>query len=110
MIEQCQNSFDGKPLTFAKYSDDSKEVAHLEDIQKIDIEKNFVPASPDKNPKSMRTKVYIVLTSQDDKQSLRSLKAIWNNFFGKLGLAPEDVRWNIGNEPYFWTLTPPPIS
>lgn len=103
MIEQCQNSFDSKPLTFERNPDDSKELAHLQDIQNR-IEKNFQPAGPDKNLKAMRTKIHIILTSQDDKQSLSTLKTIWNSFFGKLGLAPEDIDWTIGNEPYFWTL------
>jgi len=103
MIEDCQNSFDGKPLKFEKASDDSKEAVHLQDIQSR-IEKNFEAAGPDKNLKSMGTKVYIILTSQDDKQTLKTLKRIWNNLFGKLGLAPEDINWSIGNEPIFWTL------
>jgi hypothetical protein len=106
MIEDCQNSFDGKLLRFDRDSDDRKEVVHLQDIQNR-IEKNFEPARPDNNLKSMGTKVYIILTSQDDKQTLKSLKTIWNNLFGKLGLAPEDIKWTIGNEPYFWTLQAP---
>jgi hypothetical protein len=103
MIEQCQNSFDGKPLTFEKYPDDTEEAKHLQDIQKR-IEANFQPANPNKNLKSMGTAIQIILTSQDDKQSLRTLKTLWNSFFGKLGLSPEDIVWANGNEECFWKL------
>ena len=103
MIEQCQNSFDSKPLTFERYPDDSEEATHLQDIQRR-IAENFEPANANKNLKTMETKMHIILTSQDDKQSLRSLKTIWNSFFGKLGLAPEDIIWTNGNENIFWTL------
>ena len=103
MIEQCQNSFDGKPLTFERNPDDSEEAKHLQDIQKR-IKDHFEPANPSKDLKSMETKVHIILTSQDDKQSLRSLKIIWNSFFGKLGRAPEDIVWANGNEESFWKL------
>ena len=103
MIEQCQNSFDSKPLNFERYSGDSEEAKHLQDIQKR-INANFDPASTNKNLKSMGAKIYIILTSQDDKQSLRTLKTLWDSFFGKLGLAPEDIVWTNSNELYFWTL------
>jgi hypothetical protein len=103
MIEQCQNSFDGKPSTFEKYPDDREEEKHLQDLQKR-IEGNFDPANPNKNLKSMGTKLYIILTSQDDKQSLRTLKSLWNSFFVKLGLAPDDIVWANSNEVYFWKL------
>ena len=103
MIEQCQNSFDSKPLNFARYPDDSKEAAHLQDIQNR-IDKYFDTGSPNGNLKSTGTKIFIILTSQDDKQSLRSLKTIWNSLFEKLGLAPEDIVWTNGNDNIFWTL------
>lgn len=106
MIEQCQTSFDGKPLTFEKYTDDAEEGKHLQDIQKR-IEQNFEPANPKKDLKSMETKVHIILTSQDDKQSLRSLKTIWNNLFGKLGLSPEEIVWANGNEEIFSKMLSP---
>ena len=101
MIEQCQNSFDGKPMTFERYSDDSVEAKHLQDIEKR-IKENFEPASPSKNLKSMETKVHIIMTSQDDKQSLRSLKTIWNSLFEKLGIDPEDIVWANSNEDIFF--------
>ena len=103
MIEQCQNSFDGKPLTFERYPDESKEAAHFQDIQRR-IDDNFDPASTNKNLKTMDIKMHIILTSQDDKQSLKSLKKIWNTIFQKLGLPPEEIVWAIGNEEYFWKL------
>jgi len=103
MIEQCENSFDGKPLTFQRAANDKEETKHLQDIQNR-IEQNFEQGSPKKNLKSMDTKIYVVLTSQDDKQSLKNLKTIWNSFFGKLGLQPEDLVWANGNEDYFGKL------
>ena len=103
MIEQCQNSFDGKPLTFERYTDDSEEAKHLQDIQRR-IKQNFDPANPNKDLKSLQTKVHIILTSQDDKQSLRSLKTIWNSLFEKLGLSPDDIVWANGNEEIFSKL------
>jgi len=103
MIEQCQNSFDGKPLTFEKYANESEETKHIQEIEKR-IAENFEPASPNRNLKSMGARIFIVLTSQDDKQRLKTLKTLWDDFFGKLGLAPEDVVWTNGNEVYFWKL------
>ena len=102
MIEQCDNSFDGERLTFEKYKDDREEEKHLQDIQKR-IEEGFHPANLNINLRAIGTKLYIILTSQDDKQSLETLKKLWNSFFKKLGLAPEDIYWTIGNEPYFWS-------
>ena len=101
MIEQCQNSFDGKPADFETQGNDQEEVKHLQDIQQR-IEQSFAQAGPEKNLKSMGAKVYIVLTSQDDKQNLKSLKTIWNTFFGKLGLQPDDLIWANRNEELFW--------
>jgi len=62
MIEQCQNSFDDKPLTFARHINDVEETKHLEDIQKR-IEKSFEPAKANKNLKTIGAKIYIILTS-----------------------------------------------
>ncbi|HXQ39352.1 MAG TPA: hypothetical protein VN843_35455 [Anaerolineales bacterium] len=101
MIEQCQSSFDGKPANLEKHANDKEEAKYLQDLQQR-IEQNFGQAAPDKNLKSMGTKVYIVLTSQDDKQNLNTLKTIWNAFFKRLGLDPEDLVWANGNEEVFW--------
>jgi hypothetical protein len=101
MIEQCQSSFDGKPANLEKHANDKEEAKYLQDLQQR-IEQNFVQAGSEKNLKSMGTKVYIVLTSQDDKQNLQALKTIWNTFFKKLGLNPEDLVWANGNEELFW--------
>lgn len=106
MIEQCQNAFDAKPLDFERHENDSEEEKHLADIQSR-IEQNFEQASPEKNLKSLGASIYIILTSQDDKQSLRTLKTIWNSFFTKLGLVPNEVVWSNGNGERFWRLAPP---
>jgi hypothetical protein len=109
MIEQCQNSFDAKPLDFERSENDGEEQKHLADIQNR-IEKNFAQASPKKNLKSLEAKVYIVLTSQDDKQNLVTLKTIWNSFFKKLGLESDEIVWANGNGRIFWTLATPELS
>lgn len=109
MIEQCQNSFDAKPLDFERYDNDSQEAKHLADIQGR-IDKNFEQANPKRNLKSMDAKVYIILTSQDDKQSLKTLKTIWSNFFGKLGLSSDEIVWANNNGDGFWTLDSTPLS
>lgn len=109
MIEQCQNSFDAKPLNFARYANDSQEQKHLADIQNR-IDKNFDPVSPKMNLKTLDAKVYIILTSQDDKQSLKTLKIIWGSFFKKLGLSPEEITWATGNGERFWTLDSKALS
>lgn len=103
MIEDCQNSFDGKPLVFKRSATDIDEEKHLQDIQNR-IEKNFSQGGAQKEPKFVETKIYIILTSQDDKQSLGNLKKIWNRLFEKLGVAPKDIVWGNGNESSFWKV------
>jgi hypothetical protein len=104
MIEQCENSFDGKPLNLKRVANDKEEAKYLQDIQ-ARIEQNFEPAN---NLNSMGTKIYIIRTSQDDKQNLKTLTAIWDSFFKKLGLATEDIDWTNSNEPYFWAFPATP--
>lgn len=101
MIEDCENSFDGKPLLFKRLANDAQEEKHLQEIQ-LRIEKNFEQVGPQRNLKSMGARIYIILTSQDDKQRLVTLKKLWNQLFAKLGFAPEDITWSIGNEESFW--------
>jgi len=103
MIEECENSFDGKPLSFRRDPDDSDEKKHLQEIQ-TRVEENFEQAAPPRDLKSMGAKIYIILTSQDDKQTLVTLKKIWNKLFAKLGFAPEDIVWANGNEDRFWQV------
>lgn len=101
MIEECDNSFDGKPLTFKRSATEKEEAAHLLDIQKR-IEQNFQQASPEKSLQSLGTKIYIVLTSQDDKQNLPTLKTIWRPFFVKLGYDPNALVWANTNDDLLW--------
>ena len=100
MIEDCENSFDGDPLTFERYANADKETKHLEEIQNR-IHKNFQQVPPENN---LGAKVYIVLTSQDDKQRSTTLKTIWGGLFDKLGVPTHSVCWANGNEEYFWQL------
>ncbi|HEY6803971.1 MAG TPA: hypothetical protein VI306_10365 [Pyrinomonadaceae bacterium] len=100
MIEQCQNAFDGKPITIERSTVNTEEKI-VQDIQKR-IDDNFEAAGPNKNLKLMGTKLYVVLTSQDDKQDLKTLKAIWNKFFSKLGLTSDDITWSTGNSEVLW--------
>lgn len=100
MIEQCANSFDGKPLTLQKAASDAEEAQHLQEIQ-TRIEQNFQP--PDQDLKS-GTKIFIVQTSQDDKQSPTNLRTIWNAFFSRLGFDPKDIVWANGNHESFWRI------
>jgi len=101
MIEECENSFDGKPLSFRRNPHDSDEKKHLQQIQ-TRIDESFEQAAPPRDLKSMGAKIYIILTSQDDKQTLVTVKKIWNKLFAKLGYAPEDITWANGNEDSFW--------
>lgn len=99
MIEDCSNSFDGKPLAFKRSANDDEEEKHLQDIQHR-IDKNFHQVEL----KSLHPKVYVVLTSQDDKQSLANLKMLWSKFFDKLGVDTGDIFWGVGNEESFWKM------
>ena len=102
MIEQCDASFDGKPLKFKKATSDAEEAKDLQDIQ-TRIDQNFQQTSLGQDLKS-GTKIYIVQTSQDDKQSPTNLKTIWNAFFSKLGFEPKEIVWANGNHESFWKV------
>src|SRR5260370_37208237 len=51
MIEECENSFDGKPTVFTRYPNNAQEEKHLQDIQ-TRIDKDFEQIGPPKNLKS----------------------------------------------------------
>jgi hypothetical protein len=106
MIEECENSFDGMPLDFKKKPNEIKEKEHLQEILNR-IEKGF-PLVQSRDLKSLGTKIHIVLTSQDDKQSYRQLKIIWGKIFEKFGYNAEDIDkkdyfyWGDGTDEILW--------
>jgi hypothetical protein len=106
MIEECDNSFDGRAATFKRHQNDKEEERHLQDLFDR-IDRNIQQAVPPRDLKSMGAKVYVVLTSQDDKQMLTILKKIWNKLFAKLGLAPQDIIWASDTEDYFTRMGSP---
>jgi hypothetical protein len=101
MIEECEKSFDGKPMSFLRNPHDNEERAHIQEIEKR-IDENFQQADPPKDLKSMGAKIYIMLTSQDDKQTLVTLKKIWGRLFASLGLPEKDIVWANGNSDLLW--------
>lgn len=102
MIEECDTSFDGKPLDFKKSLKNGSEEKHIQEIEER-VEKNFTFNTP-QNLKAMGATIYVILTSQDDKQNLNTLKNIWGDFFAKLGFTLDDVFWDLGNDDSFWKL------
>jgi hypothetical protein len=105
MIEQCQNSFDDKPLSFERYSDAVAEEKHLKDIESR-IAKNF-PASSGRSLKSMGARLYIIHNAHEDKQNPTNLRALWDSIFEKMGLPADEIVWSNGNEERFWMLREP---
>ena len=104
MIEDCENSFDGKPLNFERKPNDLQEQAHADEIN-TRIEKNV---SQLKKIRDLETKIHIILTSHDDKQELSKLKSIWAKLFNKFGYQLEDFNndkyfyWDTANNKIIW--------
>lgn len=109
MLEECENSFDGKPLDFKKKATDAEEEKHLQEIENR-IGKGFNSTLQFKDLKSLRTKIHVILTSQDDKQELGKLKTLWAKIFGKFGYLEEDINdktyfyWGDGTDKILWEL------
>ena len=106
MIEECNNSFDGKPLDFKRKANEIEEEKQFQEILRR-VEKGF-PANPLNDLKSLGAKIHIVSTSHTDRQNLRQLKMIWAKIFEKNGYTAEDINnkdyfyWGDGTDEIIW--------